>query len=249
MYTMQSHRTAPSSRMATSSCEGIDVRKPPTRLQTMKLPGFFKSLGPLKKQSTRSLSDSTASTVATDFSDNEEDYQHDISPLDLDDDDFDLDVSLHEQQIEDEDYGTEDEYTIALSDGSNERPRLLDEARNSPRRKEMLMDDFEQAMLQELDIVGRQQRRERRCARRNETERFVQQDYEVPLRDVSSQNQLSKTGNSKQLELLLDDFEWKSIGAAYSDDAASIDSDDDDSMSEDQILYQYYAMMMEKQDV
>jgi hypothetical protein len=156
-----SFHAAPSSRMATSSGD-IDVRKPTQGKKSvgMPLPSVFKSLGPLNKQPTRNISDSTASTaVATDFSENEEDYQNDISPLEAADD-WDLDISLHEQ-IEDEEYDTEDEdeYTIPLNDSSTTRPRLVDGARSCPKRREMLMDNYEQTMLQELYIVGRRSAR------------------------------------------------------------------------------------------
>jgi hypothetical protein len=153
----------------------IDISKPsemkdrgsarPTKLPS----SFLKSLGPaLKKLPSRDLSNSSASTVATDFFDNEDDYQYDISlqeagstsAHDIGDHDWELGTisRVHEHQIDEDgtqDAEDDDEYIVSLSDSSTTRTRLIDEARSCPKRREMLMDDFHRTLWEECGLVGR----------------------------------------------------------------------------------------------
>jgi hypothetical protein len=194
-----------SSRMENSSV--IDISKPtgkesPSRLR--RLPRFFlKSLGPLKTPSSRQLSDTTASTVASDLSEYEE-VNHDIVPGEVlgahISDEWDCeDFSSHHVMVEEQEYDTDDdEYLIPLSDAPT-RNRLFDETRTSPKRREILMDDFEQKIRREIlmDDFERKIWKERFVsvcdgshADSTTDEGCEEQDYDVPLWDTPTRSRL-----------------------------------------------------------
>jgi hypothetical protein len=256
-----------SSRMENSGAIDNNVSKPTAgkmirsrRLLPPSLLSFLKSLRPLKKLSSRDLSDATASTVASDFSNYKEEYQG-IFPGEVQgahvvvSDQWDCcehqdccsSSSSHGEYDTTSDH---DDYRVPLSDAPT-RNRLLDETRTSPKRREMLMDDFnffERKILEErLNVDDRSA-----CADSTTDEEYGEEGYgyEVPRRLTSTRNRLldEASRNPRKLELLMDDFEWRShdkwlihLGGGEIVVGSDVEDDEDSSscsQTEDEFLYE-----------
>jgi hypothetical protein len=153
---------------------------------------------------------------------------------------------VHEHQIDEDDTQdaeNDDEYIVPLSDSSTTRTRLIDEARSCPKRREMLMDDFEQKRWEECGRVGRGRANRRPLLRSLNEEEQVEEEYEVPLRDTPTGGRLllEASRDRRKLELLMSVFEWKNQDkvSLSLDDVERVDSDDEESVSEAEIVYQY----------
>jgi hypothetical protein len=145
------------------------------------VPSILKSLGPLEKLSSRDLSDSTATalTVASNFSEYDEEQDvfvgevpgaHGDLPIQWGRENFSSHPVIEEGEYE---YGTyDDDYLVPLSDAPT-RNLLLDETRTNPKRREMLMDDFERKIREELLNVD-----DRSCADSTTDEESGEEDYE-----------------------------------------------------------------------
>jgi hypothetical protein len=243
-----------SSRMENSGA--IDISKPTTAGKEIRpclppLASSLTSLGPVtvKNLSSRDLSDVMTSTVASDFSEYEEEDQ-DIFPGQVQgahtiSDQWDCEDCCSSSYGE---YDTsDDDYFIFLSDAPT-RNSLLDETRTSPKRREMLIDDFERKILERrLNVLD-----DRLCAESTTDEEYGEEDYEIPPRHTSTRSCLldEASRNPRKLELLMDDFEWRNqdkvlIHLGDGEIVASDVEDNEDSscsQTEDEALYEYYAM-------